>query len=45
VKSVNKYMKPLMIISGLVLIAFGVLLLTDKVSQLSQYFPDLGIDF
>jgi hypothetical protein len=33
-----------MFVSGVVLIAFGVLLLTDKVSELANYFPDLGID-
>lgn len=43
-KTIQKFMKPIMFLSGLVLIAFGVLLLMDKVSQLSTYFPDLGID-
>lgn len=39
-----RYMRPIMIVSGLVLVAFGVLLLTDKVSQISGYLPDLGLD-
>lgn len=43
-KTIQRYMKGIMFVSGLVLIAFGVLLLTDKVSQLATYFPDLGID-
>ncbi|MGD2081231.1 MAG: cytochrome c biogenesis protein CcdA [Nitrospirota bacterium] len=43
-KKVQKYMRAIMFVSGLVLIAFGVLLLTDKVSELANYFPDLGID-
>lgn len=44
-KSIYKYMKTIKIISGLVLITFGILLLLDKVSALSTYFPDLGINF
>ncbi|MEJ2315261.1 MAG: cytochrome c biogenesis protein CcdA [Nitrospirota bacterium] len=43
-KAIRKYMKVIMFVSGVVLIAFGVLLLTDKVSELANYFPDLGID-
>ncbi len=39
-----KYMRIIKIISGLLLIIFGVLLLTDKVSQLTSLFPDFGID-
>jgi cytochrome c-type biogenesis protein len=41
---IRKYMRAVMITSGVLLIAFGILLLTDNVSQLSAYFPDLGID-
>jgi cytochrome c-type biogenesis protein len=40
----RKYMKGIMIASGLLLIAFGILLLTDNVSQLASYFPDFGIE-
>jgi len=39
-----KYMRIIKIISGLLLIIFGLLLLTDKVSQLASLFPDFGID-
>jgi len=38
-----KYMRIIKIISGLLLIIFGILLLTDKVSQLTALFPDFGI--
>jgi cytochrome c-type biogenesis protein len=43
-KVLNRYMKPIMLLSGLVLIAFGVLLLMDKVSEVATYFPDIGIN-
>jgi cytochrome c-type biogenesis protein len=39
-----KYMKIIKIISGLLLVGFGILLLTDRVSQLTSLFPDFGID-
>jgi cytochrome c-type biogenesis protein len=42
-KKVQKYMRVIMIISGLLMIIFGILLLMNKVSQLTNYFPDLGI--
>lgn len=40
-----RYMKGFMFVSGLVLIAFGVLLLTNRVRELSAFFPDFGINF
>jgi cytochrome c-type biogenesis protein len=43
-KRLQKYMRVIMIISGILLIAFGILLLTNRVSQLSGYFPDFGIN-
>ena len=43
-KRIRKYMKVIMVISGLLLIIFGILLLTNMVSLLSTYFPDFGID-
>jgi len=43
-KRLLKYMKVIKIISGLLLIAFGILLLANKVSELSNLFPDFGID-
>jgi cytochrome c-type biogenesis protein len=39
-----RHMRAVKIISGLILIAFGFLLLTDNVSTLSALFPDPGID-
>lgn len=44
-KKLLKYMRVLMIISGLILIAFGVMLLTDQVRVLARLFPDVGIKF
>jgi cytochrome c-type biogenesis protein len=43
-KSLRRHMRPIMILSGLVLIAFGVLLLMDKVSRLATYIPDIGAE-
>ncbi len=40
-----KYMRVVMIISGLLLIVFGVMLLTNRIGELSALFPDLGIKF
>ncbi len=42
--AIQKYMKFIMIISGLLLISFGVILLTDKVYLLLSIAPDLGIE-
>jgi cytochrome c-type biogenesis protein len=42
---IRKYMRGIMLVSGLVLIVFGLLLLTNNVRQLSTLFPDLGINF
>lgn len=42
-KIVGKYMRVIMMISGLILIAFGILLLTDQVAELSALLPDFGI--
>lgn len=44
-KKIHKFMRTIMVISGLILIAFGVMLLTNKMGQLSALFPDLGIKF
>jgi cytochrome c-type biogenesis protein len=43
-KILYKYMKPIMVISGLVLVGFGVLLVMDKVSELAAIAPDLGVE-
>jgi cytochrome c-type biogenesis protein len=42
--TIQKYMKLIMIISGLLLIGFGVILLTDKVYLLLSIAPDLGVE-
>jgi len=42
---IRKYMRVIMLVSGIVLIAFGVLLLTNNVRQLTALFPDIGINF
>ncbi len=42
--AVQKHMRLIMIFSGLLLIAFGVILLTDSVYLLLGIAPDLGID-
>lgn len=44
-RKIHKFMRILMIISGLILIAFGIMLLTNKIGQLSALFPDIGIKF
>ncbi len=41
---IQKYMRVIMIISGLLLIGFGVILLTDKVYLLLSIAPDLGVE-
>jgi cytochrome c-type biogenesis protein len=42
---IRRYMRIIMAISGLVLIAFGILLLTNNLRMLASLFPDLGIRF
>lgn len=42
---IRKYMRGIMMVSGLVLIVFGLLLLTNNVRQLTSLFPDIGINF
>jgi hypothetical protein len=32
-----------MLLSGLILIAFGVMLLTNSIGFISRYMPDIGI--
>ena len=44
-KMFYRHMTAFMLASGFVLIAFGVLLLTNKVRLLTGYFPDFGINF
>jgi cytochrome c-type biogenesis protein len=42
--AIQKYMRIIMIVSGLLLIAFGVILLTDNVPMLLSAAPDLGVE-
>ena len=42
---IRKYMRGIMIASGLLLILFGLLLLTNNVRRLTALFPDIGINF
>ncbi|MBZ0155452.1 MAG: cytochrome c biogenesis protein CcdA [Alphaproteobacteria bacterium] len=44
-RKLQRFMRIIMIVSGLILIAFGIMLLTNKTAQLSGLFPDLGIKF
>jgi len=40
-----KHMRVIMIVSGVLLIAFGIMLLTDQLRTLGKLMPDLGIKF
>ena len=40
-----RHMRVIMIISGLLLIVFGIMLLTDKIRELGSLLPDFGIKF
>lgn len=42
-KRINQYMRYVMLLSGLILIAFGILLITNSIGFISQYMPDIGI--
>ncbi|HBH60329.1 MAG TPA: cytochrome C biogenesis protein [Nitrospiraceae bacterium] len=42
--AIQKYMRLIMVLSGLLLIAFGVILLTNKVHLLLSIAPDLGVE-
>jgi len=42
---IRKYMRFIMIASGLLLIVFGILMLTNNVRQLTSLFPDIGVKF
>lgn len=44
-RKLQKYMRVIMIISGLLLIIFGILLLTNRMRELTSLFPDFGIKF
>lgn len=42
-KKIHRYMRYVMILSGLLLMAFGVMLITNSIGFISQYMPDIGI--
>jgi cytochrome c-type biogenesis protein len=42
--AIQKYMRLIMVLSGLLLIAFGLILLTDKVHLLLSIAPDFGVE-
>lgn len=44
-KKIHRFMRTIMIVSGLMLIIFGVILLTDNMRLLTAFFPDFGINF
>jgi cytochrome c-type biogenesis protein len=44
-KKITRYMRVIMVISGILLIVFGILLLTDQIRAFGRLFPDLGIKF
>ncbi len=44
-RKIHRFMKGIMLVSGLILIIFGIMLLTNRIGQLSGLFPDLGIKF
>lgn len=44
-RKLQKYMRAIMIISGLLLMAFGVILLTNRLKDITGLFPDFGINF
>lgn len=42
-RKLQKFMRAVMIISGLVLIAFGIILLSNNIGWLAGFFPNFGI--
>lgn len=44
-RRLQRYMRVIMVISGLLLIIFGIMLLTNRVRELSGLLPDFGINF
>lgn len=43
-KGIQRYMRVILILSGLLLIGFGIILLTDSIPLLLGYMPDLGAE-
>ncbi|MEK7742445.1 MAG: cytochrome c biogenesis protein CcdA, partial [Nitrospirota bacterium] len=44
-KKLQRHMRAMMIISGILLIAFGVIMLTNRLKDIAGLFPDFGIKF
>ncbi len=44
-KKFQKYMRVIMLVSGILLIAFGVIMLTNRLKDIAGLFPDFGIKF
>jgi cytochrome c-type biogenesis protein len=44
-KKIVRYMRVIMIISGVLLVVFGIMLLTDQVRYIAGLFPGFGIKF
>lgn len=42
-KIIYRFIRPIIILSGLLLIIFGILLLSNKISEISRFLPDFGI--
>jgi cytochrome c-type biogenesis protein len=42
-KIVYRFMRPIMLLSGLLLIILGILLLSNKIREISRFLPDFGI--
>lgn len=40
-----RFMRIIMFLSGLLLIFFGIMLLSNKIREISRFFPDFGIPF
>lgn len=44
-RKLQRYMRVIMVISGLLLIVFGIMLLTNRIRAFTGLFPDFGINF
>lgn len=44
-KGLMKYMRVIMVGSGLLLIAFGIMMLTNRLRELASFLPDFGVKF
>ena len=42
---VVKHIRVIMVISGIILILFGIMLLTDQIRVIGKLLPDVGIKF